>query len=234
LLGELRELAEAVSRVQSKGNVASHRDAPSSPAPGPRAGKKGARTPAAAKSYAIAAPKSACSGAPHLRADAVESAPKADPGLLGRLATAVTAGRQSRCPLSLLLVELDHTEGLLVALGADGFDALRRLLETACREVDHPGAICTPYGEAGFALILPNCERQQGVRLGDQLRRAMHRTPGRRSADARQPIALSVGVATVALPPKNFSPADLLQGADRCLYGSRASGGGVVKSIEIY
>jgi hypothetical protein len=34
--------------------------------------------------------------------------------------------------------------------------------------------------------------------------------------------------------PKNFPPRDLLEGADRCLYASHASGGGVVKSIEIY
>ena len=46
-------------------------------------------------------------------------------------------------------------------------------------------------------------------------------------------VKLDAGVATVAPPPKNF-PRDLLDGADRCLYASHASGGGVVKSIEIY
>ena len=52
--------------------------------------------------------------------------------------------------------------------------------------------------------------------------------------DHRTTLTLSVGVATVSLPPKNFPARDLLAAADRCLYGSRASGGGVVKSIEIY
>ena len=47
-------------------------------------------------------------------------------------------------------------------------------------------------------------------------------------------LKLDVGVATVAQPPKNFPPRDLLDGAERCLYASHASGGGVVKSIEIY
>jgi hypothetical protein len=47
-------------------------------------------------------------------------------------------------------------------------------------------------------------------------------------------LNLDVGVATVAQPPKNFPPRDLLEGADRCLYASHASGSGVVKSIEIY
>jgi hypothetical protein len=43
-----------------------------------------------------------------------------------------------------------------------------------------------------------------------------------------------VGAATVALPPKNFPVADLIRGAERCQYGSRTSGGSVLKSIEIY
>jgi hypothetical protein len=45
---------------------------------------------------------------------------------------------------------------------------------------------------------------------------------------------LSVGAAAVALPPRNFPPQHLFDGASRCLYGSHAAGGGVVKSIEIY
>jgi PleD family two-component response regulator len=50
----------------------------------------------------------------------------------------------------------------------------------------------------------------------------------------KEALKLDIGVATVAQPPKNFPPRDLLDGADRCLYASHASGGGVVKSIEIY
>jgi hypothetical protein len=50
----------------------------------------------------------------------------------------------------------------------------------------------------------------------------------------RRGQSIGVGAATVTLPPKNFPPKDLLLAANRCVYGSRASGGGVVKSIEIY
>ena len=47
-------------------------------------------------------------------------------------------------------------------------------------------------------------------------------------------LEASIGVAAISVPPRNFLPASLLEGAQRCLYASRASGGGVVKSIEIY
>ena len=158
---------------------------------------------------------------------------QADPGLLGWLTAAGGTCRQSRRPLSLLLVQLDRPEELLLLLGAKDFEALRQLLEATCRGVDHPWTTCLAHGEAGFALILPNCQRRLAVELGDQLMREMHALKCSQHAGGPQSVTLSVGVATVPLPPKNFSPEDLLNAAEHCLYGSRASGGGVVKSIEI-
>jgi HD-like signal output (HDOD) protein len=158
---------------------------------------------------------------------------EADPGFLGRLGASVAACRQARCSLSLLLVELGHPEDLMMTLGLEGFQELWDRLEDACHRIDHPRALCVPHGEAGFAIILPDCERQVAVRLGNQLIDRFRRlVPG--DGPAGHPAAcLGMGAATVSLPPKNFPARDLLVSADRCLYGSHASGGGV-KSIEIY
>ena len=158
---------------------------------------------------------------------------EADPGLIAQLAAAVSTCRQCRSPLSLLLVELAHTEDLLITLGPDGFDKLLCSLHTACREVDHPCPTCLPYGEAGFAVILPDCERQTAVRLGNSLIDRVRRACSHRRSRRQPGPSLAVGAATASLPPKNLPPNDLLDAAERCLYGSHASGGAVVKSIEI-
>jgi GGDEF domain-containing protein len=89
------------------------------------------------------------------------------------------------------------------------------------------------HNESGFAVILPDCERPRAVQLGQQLLDRVRQLPTSGPA-ADSAISVSVGVATLSLPPKNFPPDELLERAARCLYGSRASGGGVVKSIEIY
>jgi len=157
-----------------------------------------------------------------------------DPGTAGRLAAAVAACRGSRCPLSLLLVEFDGVDKLMLTHGVQGLEGLRRFLEAASSSLDHRPAICLPHGEAGSAVILPDCDRQRAIQLGNRLIDSVRQLAASRSGDGRATIGVSVGVATVALPPKNFLPGDLLDGADRCLYGSHASGGGVVKSIEIY
>ena len=158
----------------------------------------------------------------------------ADPGTLAQLSAAVAACRRSRCALSLMLAELDDVDGLAFTYGVDGLGDLRRLLESACRGLDHGFTICLPHGEGGFAVVLPNCERSQAIELGHQLLDQVRHFPTQGAAGMGATIGVDIGVATLSLPPKNFPPEDLFEGAARCLYGSHSSGGGVVKSIEIY
>ncbi len=165
-----------------------------------------------------------------------DSTRAADTLLLARLNTAVAACRQARCSLSLLMVELNNVEQIVFSLGRDGYQKACRWLETLCRELEHPGAVCLPIGEAAFALILVDCDRRQVAGPANELIHAVQGFAHRRanSGDDTAVLSISVGAATVAMLPKNFSPESLVESADRCLYGSRASGGGVLKSIEIY
>ena len=116
----------------------------------------------------------------------------------------------------------------------DGFQRLLRRLEVFCQELDHPFMTVVSNGEVGFALILPDCDRRQAVELGNQLVARVRRLANREKSEAEPALSIHVGAATVTLPPKNFPAQDLIESADRCLYGSRASGGNVMKSIEIY
>jgi len=156
------------------------------------------------------------------------------PNLLDRLTGIVALCRPARRPLSLLLVKLSASDELLTTCGPQEIATLQQVLGKVCTKLDHPGAICLPHAEFGFALILPGAERQQAIDLGNDLIHTV-RTLAMSAGVAQQEwLKLDVGVATVAQAPKNFPPRDLLDGADRCLYASHASGGGVVKSIEIY
>ena len=173
------------------------------------------------------------------------SATAADPALLGHLAAAVAQSRQSRRSLSLLMVKLNHADELVFSHGTDGYLKACRLLESACRELDFPGSVCVPVGEAAFAIILPDCDRREVAGPAHELIEAVADFDlGKNFSDGasydgesgnRQPVlSIGVGAATVAMPPKNFPPVSLIESAARCLYGSLASGGGVLKSIEIY
>ncbi len=163
-----------------------------------------------------------------------QRADSTDPGILGRIAAAVVACRQSRRPLTLMLAELHDMENLLMLHGVEGLGRLRTVLEQCCWSLEHPFMDCVPHRECGFMLILPDCDRGPGVELGHQLVRQFRQLTAATNGATRPAVALGVGAATVSMPPKNFPAADLLNAAERCLYGSHSCGGNVVKSIEIF
>jgi HD-like signal output (HDOD) protein/GGDEF domain-containing protein len=166
-------------------------------------------------------------------ATSTESAPL-DPGFFGRLMAAVATCRQARTSVSVMIAEMDQYEELLLVRGRRAAEQLIAQLGQWCREVDHPGGTVVQSRDVQFAVILPACDRRQAVSLSNELIDRARRASLRQTADDAVVVTVSVGVATVALPPKNFPAIDLINAADRCLNGARLSGGNTVKSIEIY
>jgi HD-like signal output (HDOD) protein len=155
-----------------------------------------------------------------------------DPGVLGRLTAAIAAARQVRCAVSVLCVEVDRQDELLLHLGPSGMRQWVDRVFRACDAIDHdPPAQCIDLADGRWMLLLIDCDRRQAVDYGQQLLRAI-RLSTQPKTDAR--LSISVGAASVAMPSANFPPKDLLTAAERCLQAALTSGGDVLKSIEIY
>lgn len=158
-----------------------------------------------------------------------------DVRLNAHLTAAVAACRQARCPLSLLLIDLDNYELLHFHLGANGQQKLFERLQELCEMVDRPGSRSLVARDARLALIVPNCDRQQAARLGKELIQEVQAWSVDSAAEDEIPAAtISVGAASVSCVSKNFPFRDLLESADRCVYAAHHSGGNGVKSIEVY
>lgn len=165
----------------------------------------------------------------------VQQSTTEDVRLNAHLTAAVAACRQARCPLSLLLVDLDNYESLHFHLGANGQQKLFERLQNLCRQVDQPGSRSLVAGDARLALIVPNCDRQQAARLGKELIQEVQAWSADSPVEDEAPAAtISVGAASVSCVSKNFPFRDLLESADRCVYAAHHSGGNGVKSIEVY
>jgi HD-like signal output (HDOD) protein/GGDEF domain-containing protein len=210
LLRDLEDLARAVTRAGS--------------------GARAAPTPPAAPAATM--PANAAAGWVAARRVEPDTA-LLDLGLLGQLDLAVAACRQKRCSLSLILVELRQVDKHRLIQSAEGLKRLVRLVEVLCQKLEHPQMSVVAHGEAGFAILLPDCDRQTAVQLGNRLIAHTRQLGRAEKGDVEAGLGIVVGLATAALPPKNFPAEDLLEAADRCLYGSRVSGGNVLKSIEI-
>ncbi len=158
-----------------------------------------------------------------------------DVQLNAHLTAAVAACRQARCPLSLLLIELDHYETLIFQLGADQGRQVFDDLQALCQQVDQPGSRCLAVGDGLLALIVPNSDRQQAARLGKELSRQVRAWARSMTAEGDGPMAtISVGAASISCVSKNFPFRDLLDSAERCVYAAHCGGGDAVKTIEIY
>ncbi len=79
----------------------------------------------------------------------------------------------------------------------------------------------------------PGCDRAEAVRQGDRLLLDFREYVERQSNPNIAGLSVSVGVATVPSPPKNFRVDDLISRASRCLSAAQHSGNSV-KSIGIY
>lgn len=187
-----------------------------------------ARPRAAAPRPAVAAP------ARPAQAETAVAVAEVDPVLLNWLATAVTACRQARLPLSLALIELDNRQRLEREQGELQMEKLLTQLGDVCRSLDARAMVCLQVRRTAFALVLPGWDRDQATDLSDQL------LPRVREITVEEPdgqlaaLSASVGMATVTLPPKNFVPQMLLDSASRCLAAAQRSGGNTLKSIGIY
>ncbi len=139
--------------------------------------------------------------------------------------------RSQRKPVSLMMLELSGEscgEGL-------GQQVLSQVLEMAVRSIEVPDKICEVTSPCSRMLVLPSCERHEAVRVAEEtIQRIAKMVERLQTQGTALEYLASAGVASVALPPKNFPPQDLLETAQRCLSAAQSSGASAVKSLEIY
>ncbi len=155
-----------------------------------------------------------------------------DPGLLGRLQRAMAACRNQQCELSLVLLEVDDYDHLLVMQGPDRTGRLMAAIKHAAEQLSDVLCECVLVSDTRCAVVLPECDRQQAVRLARTFLDAMPMwLLDRGEVDTM--ITCSAGAATLAIVTRSSRCEDLMDAADRCLFAARRSGGSVVKSIDV-
>ena len=151
-----------------------------------------------------------------------------------QLQAAAVRCRQQRCELTLLLVEIDAFDQQLLTLGPNANERLRPWLAALCATLDANDVTLIQVADARWAILIPNCDRKSAVDRAGELMSNRERTFARLAHGEAMTPTLSVGAATLAAVPANFSSEHLWDSAERCLYAARTAGGGMTKSIEIY
>lgn len=166
------------------------------------------------------------------RAEVLTAIAEPEPqALLDAVRNAATTCRTCRAPLTLCLIQLK----LNPETDADPDPVWERLavaaLDVSCREIDWPDRRNIALEPTQRGVLLPRCDRgRAGVVITELQRRFRSLLPAADSAAMK----LSLGWATVGLPPRGFSPIELVTAARRCLQAAHAAAGDAAKSIELY
>ncbi len=156
------------------------------------------------------------------------------PTLLGNVESAVQSCRQARHALSLALLELDHADTVAMHIGTSQVGRTMDRLQFVMQAILEGEGRVIHMDNSRFAVVFEGCDRQPAVDFTRQLVRCARKWSADQPTTHGHALSLSAGVATLAMPPKNFPTQELIDAAERCLHGVQLSGGDSVKSIDIY
>lgn len=123
-------------------------------------------------------------------------------------------------PLAVMMIDVDHFKQFNDTHGHHIGDLqLRRVAQTLAAQVTGAEELVARYGGEEFVLILPDCDAQMAMVLGERLRSAVEQVTGA----AGQRVTISVGVA-VCTPVPGEDPMALVRCADLALYRGKREG----------
>lgn len=137
--------------------------------------------------------------------------------------------RSRRQPVSLVIFNARQNSPETI----EGESMLAQLLDAACGDEIPLDSLVQINGALKRTIVLPAFDRHEAVKFANAVVRRVESSYASDDPE-EQPPTVSVGVASVTLPSKNFRPVELLTTAERCLAAAQASETSVVKSLEIY
>ena len=128
-------------------------------------------------------------------------------------------------PLSLLLMDIDYFKNYNDFYGhQQGDNCLIQVAQTLAKVARRATDLVARYGGEEFAVILPNTNLQDALKVGEAIREviAALKIPHNQSEISDQ-ITLSLGIASM-IPTPNHPLEDLIKNADHALYSAKSRG----------
>jgi diguanylate cyclase (GGDEF)-like protein len=127
--------------------------------------------------------------------------------------------------VSLILLDLDRLKRINDTWGHPSGDKalcqVADIMKSTVRDVD----ICARYGGEEFVIILPQCDRENAMKVAERLREAIASRPVPKVGQ----VTASIGVATYPTGAKNKE--ELVEMADRAMYLAKAAGRNRVRTL---
>lgn len=134
-------------------------------------------------------------------------------------------------PFSLLLLDVDHFKKFNDTYGHQAGDkVLQRVAKVLTRETRRSDVVAR-YGGEEFAVLLPNTELANAVRLANRIRLAIKGEPVEIGSN-RPLVSVTVSIGVAQAPVHGHEPGELIEAADRALYHAKGAGRNRVSTAE--
>lgn len=142
----------------------------------------------------------------------------------------LSQARNTRQPISLLMIDLDHFKRINDTYGhLVGDDCLRWTSNTLAEALEPYNALLARFGGEEFIAALPNLGPEEARAVAEELRWSLRQRPCH-SGEFDISISASIGVHSVDIEAKN-SIDSALQVADQALYAAKAEGRDCVRTL---
>jgi len=128
-----------------------------------------------------------------------------------------------RCPLSLLMIDIDDFKKLNDRYGHlagnDTLKGLAGLFKQSCRAVDFPAR----WGGEEFAIIMPETSKENALIFASRLKNTIAMTP-LKSHEPDRTVQVTVSIGLANYPLDGVDRDELLRVADQALYKAKRNG----------
>lgn len=128
-------------------------------------------------------------------------------------------------PLSLIMIDVDFFKRFNDSYGHQkGDECLKSVAEMLAKSVSRPHDVVSRYGGEEFAVILPSCEIQGAMAIGQRIQEniATLQIP-HEASDASPVVTVSMGVSSI-IPATDQQIDDIIGLADHALYRAKDAG----------
>ena len=143
-----------------------------------------------------------------------------------KLRQEVNRRNRTQKPLSLIMLDIDHFKQINDNYGHQSGDSILKELseiitsQSRCTTID----VCCRYGGEEFAIIMPELELHNAVKVAERLRKVVENNGFRiKEGDPDVKVTVSLGAAGVT-GADDLSPEELVKKADDALYLSKKNG----------
>jgi diguanylate cyclase (GGDEF)-like protein len=131
---------------------------------------------------------------------------------------------ESRKPLALMMIDIDHFKLYNDRYGhVAGDTCLRAVGETLSLVTLEEAVLVARYGGEEFALLLPGLDLARAAALAEEARKAIEDLMITHAESPSRLVTISIGVEAL-VPEKGVPAAELVEAADTALYAAKRSG----------